>query len=55
VEVYDAATNRWTALAAMPTPRHGLTAIAFEGRIHVLSGGRQPGGSYSDVHEVLSP
>ena len=39
----------------MPTPRHGLTAIAFEGRIHVLSGGPQPGGSYSAAHEILSP
>ena len=55
MEVYDAATNRWTALTPMPTPRHGLTAIPFEGRIHVLSGGPQPGGSYSAAHEVLSP
>jgi hypothetical protein len=55
VEVYDAATSRWTALAPMPTPRHGLTAIALDGRIHVLSGGPQPGGSYSSAHEVLSP
>jgi hypothetical protein len=39
----------------MPTPRHGQTAIAYEGRIHVLSGGRQPGGSYSAVHEILTP
>jgi N-acetylneuraminic acid mutarotase len=55
VEVYDAATNRWTSHTPMPTPRHGLTAIPFEGRIHVLSGGPQPGGSYSAAHEVLSP
>jgi hypothetical protein len=55
--VYDAARNRWSALAPMPmpTPRHGLTAIAFEGRIHVLSGGPQPGGSFSAAHEILSP
>jgi hypothetical protein len=39
----------------MPTPRHGLAAIVLEGRIHVVSGGPQPGGSYSDVHEVFSP
>jgi N-acetylneuraminic acid mutarotase len=55
VEVYDTATNGWTSLTLMPTPRHGLTAIPFEGRIHVLSGGPQPGGSYSAAHEVLSP
>jgi Kelch motif protein len=55
VEVYDVTVGRWSTLAPMPTPRHGLTAIAFEGRIHVLSGGPQPGGSYSAVHEVLSP
>ena len=55
VEAYDAAADRWSAFAPMPTPRHGLTAIAFEGRIHVLSGGPQPGGSYSAAHEVLSP
>src|SRR5262249_61948044 len=55
VEVYEAALGRWSALAPMPTPRHGLTAIAFEGRIHVLSGGPQPGGTYSAAHEILSP
>ena len=51
----ETAGNRWSALAPMPTPRHGLTAIAVDGRIHVLSGGPQPGGSYSAAHEILSP
>jgi len=55
VEVFDAATGGWSALAPMPTPRHGLAAIAREGRIHVLSGGPQPGGSYSAAHEILTP
>jgi hypothetical protein len=55
VEACDAAADRWSAFAPMPTRRHGLTAIAFEGRIHVLSGGPQPGGSYSAAHEVFSP
>ena len=55
VEVFDATAGRWSALAPMPTPRHGLAAIALEGRIHVVSGGPQPGGSYSAAHEILSP
>jgi hypothetical protein len=55
VEAYDAAAGRWSALPPMPTPRHGLAAVALGGRIHVLSGGPRPGGSYSDAHEVLAP
>jgi hypothetical protein len=55
VEGFDAAAGRWSAYAPMPTPRHGLAAIVLDGRIHVVSGGPQPGGSYSDAHEVFTP
>jgi len=37
----------------MPTGRHGLGSAVVHGRIHVISGGPTPGGSMSDLHEVL--
>ena len=55
VELYDPAGNSWTALPDMPTPRHGLGAAAVEGRFFVMSGGPQPGFTYSDANEVLQP
>jgi N-acetylneuraminic acid mutarotase len=54
-ERYDPRANRWEAMPRMPTARHGLGAAALGGAIHVLSGGPQPGGSFSTAHEVFSP
>jgi hypothetical protein len=39
----------------MPTPRHGLAAVAEGGRVYVISGGPRPGGSFSSVNEVFTP
>ena len=54
VEGYDPESDSWTAYAPMPTARHGLGAAVVDGRVHVISGGPRPGGSYSDAHEIFS-
>jgi N-acetylneuraminic acid mutarotase len=57
VEVYDPATNSWSARAAMPKPRGGLNAIAAYGCIHVFGGeGNATGhlGMHGD-HDVYNP
>ncbi len=52
--VYDPASDRWSALPPLPTPRHGLGAATVGDRIHVFGGGTRVGGDHaSAVHEVL--
>ncbi|MEM9013364.1 MAG: kelch repeat-containing protein [Pseudomonadota bacterium] len=54
--VYDPTADAWSALPAMPTPRHGTDGVALAGRIHVVGGARQPGGNdRSPAHEILTP
>jgi hypothetical protein len=38
VEAYDPATDQWTSMADLPTPRGGHTAATIEERIHVTGG-----------------
>jgi hypothetical protein len=54
-EAYDPARDAWQAMAPMPTGRHGLGSAVVHGRIHVMSGGPTPGGSFSDLNEVFTP
>lgn len=55
VESYDPAGDAWTTLEPMPTPRHGMGAAAWAGKLYV------PGGATTDAfgavatHEVLTP
>jgi hypothetical protein len=38
----------------MPTARHGLSAVAAnDGKIYVIGGGREPGGSGSNLNEIF--
>ena len=53
VEKYNPKTNIWTTEESMPTARHGLAAMAIDGKIYVISGGNKPGLSVSNVNEVL--
>lgn len=53
-EVYDPATNTWTRLAPMPTPRNHLGAAVVGGRIHV-AGGRVGGDLEMTTHEIYDP
>ena len=43
----------WRYLPRLPTPRQGLGAVSYGGRIFVLEGGPQPGLFYSDAVEAL--
>ena len=54
-EAYDPAHGTWQTMAPMPTGRHGLGSAVVHERIHVISGGPTPGGSFSDLNEVFIP
>ena len=53
-EVYDPATDGWTRLAPMPTPRNHLGAAVIAGKIHVI-GGRVSGNMELTSHEIYDP
>jgi N-acetylneuraminic acid mutarotase len=53
VEAYDVRRDRWRTLDPMPTARHGIQAVVFQGAVYVAAGGETQGGENpSDVHEV---
>lgn len=54
VDVYDPSTNTWRLEARIPTPRHGLFPVLYQGDIYLAGGGIVAGFSASDVLEVLS-
>ena len=57
LEVYDPATNQWSARRPMPGARGGLNGIAVEGCFHTF-GGEHPSAGPSGVfphHEVYNP
>src|SRR2546430_10479159 len=43
VEVYDPATNTWSAAAPMPTARSSLTAATVKGKIYAIGGADRSG------------
>ena len=51
-EVYDPARNAWTVAEPMPTARHGLAAVAVDGKIYVIGGGPKQGFAQTDIVEV---
>lgn len=53
-EAYDPATDAWTRLEPMPTPRNHLGAAAADGRIHAVLG-RADGDYTMTTHEVYDP
>lgn len=53
---YDPKTDQWTAEAAMGAPRHGLAAVAVDGRIYAVGGGLKPSGAQvCDLMEAFTP
>jgi len=50
-EAYDPATDSWTQLQPMPTPRNHIGAAAVNGRIHVVLG-RADGDYTLTAHEI---
>ena len=55
VEAYAPATDTWSSLAPMPTPRHGLGAAAWAGRLYLPGGATSDGFGAVAVHEILTP
>ncbi len=51
---YDPRRDSWTLETPMPTARHGLGSVTLDGRIYVIAGGTQPGGSVSARNEIFS-
>ena len=45
--------DEWVHVADLRVPRHGLAVIGEGRRLHVISGGPQPGAFYSTAHEVV--
>jgi N-acetylneuraminic acid mutarotase len=52
-EKYDPKSNKWTIETPMPTARHGLGAVAIDGKIYVIGGGPQPGMSVTNANEIF--
>lgn len=53
---YDPAADAWVGIADMPTPRHGLGAVAWGDQIYVIGGAEAVGGNRtSAVVEIYRP
>lgn len=55
VERYAPATNSWTPLANMPSPRHGMGAAGSGGRLYVPGGADRQAFAAVATHEILTP
>ncbi len=53
VDVYDPTSHSWRLETPMPTARHGIFPVIYQGRIHVAGGGVAAGFSNSNVFEVF--
>lgn len=53
VEQYDPASDEWTSLPNMKTPRHGMGAAGLDGRLYVPGGATIQGIGADATHEVL--
>jgi N-acetylneuraminic acid mutarotase len=54
VDVYDPVSNIWRQERPLPTARHGIFPLAYDGKIFVAGGGVQAGHSLSDILEIFS-
>jgi N-acetylneuraminic acid mutarotase len=54
VDVFDPATPSWRLEALLPTARHGIFPLVYDGRIFVTGGGTQAGFSSSKVVEIFA-
>ena len=53
VEVYDPATNQWSVISQIPTPREGLAAVPVDSVIWVIGGATFQ--MNSDIVEIYNP
>jgi N-acetylneuraminic acid mutarotase len=56
VEAYNTLADSWRTLDPMPTARHGIQAVNWNGGIYIAGGNTSQGGAKAtDVHEVYFP
>ncbi|MGI8807060.1 MAG: Kelch repeat-containing protein [Acidimicrobiales bacterium] len=48
------ADGRWSQVATLQTPRHGLAVTGLGDRLHVIAGGPEPGLFVSGAHEAFT-
>ena len=53
IERMDTSSGEWEELPALPEGRHGIISGIVNGKIHLVSGGRHPRISTSNIHRVL--
>lgn len=53
-ERYDPQSDTWTILNPMPTARHGLGVVSYDGKIFTMAGGPQTGLTVSDSNEIFN-
>lgn len=54
-QAYDPATDTWTVLAPMATPRHGTGGAGIGGYFHVPGGATVQAFGAVATHEVFGP
>ena len=47
-------SGRWSRVATMQAPRHGLAVVGLGDRLHVIAGGPEPGLFVSGAHEAFT-
>lgn len=55
VDIYDPVRNTWREGPPLPTARHGIFPVAYEGMILVAGGGDHAGASSTNVVEIIWP
>ena len=58
LEAFDPATNQWSILPSMPSPRHGVAGVVIGNRFHLIGGhlsAANTGGPalHTDAHDVF--
>jgi len=54
-EMFDPSRNSWFFQPDMPTPRHGMAAVAVGARIYVIGGATQPDAGTTGGTEIFLP
>ncbi len=54
VDIYNPTTNSWRTGATIPTARHGIFPMLYNGKIYVGAGGTRAGYSDSNVLEIYT-
>lgn len=55
IERYAAHSNKWSDLGRMPVPRHGISAVALNGKIYLPAGATVAGFGAVVVSDVFTP